>query len=79
MQTSDLIQEFEGLTRDFQGMIRQLRAERAVLMLTVQMIAIKDGGWSGEMARDALKRVGDWNTGILDHEGREMTRKERNA
>ena len=49
--------QFNSLVKDFQETIRELRTERAVMMLTLQEIAFGRSTDSGAKARETLARL----------------------
>jgi len=61
--------QFNSLVRDFQETIRELRTERAVMMLTLQEIALDHSAESGEKARETLARLEAFRNG--DEKGEE--------
>lgn len=56
MGTFDVVAEFEKLVQDFQAELRELRAERAALLMTMRSISLLDPekGGVGELARQTL-------------------------
>lgn len=57
MRVLDIEEELNGIVKDFRETIRKLRMERAVMMLTLQRIALDSRTDGGKLARETLSKL----------------------
>lgn len=56
MKTFDVVENFESLIKEFLTTIRELRAESRAYKVTLELIAVEDGGKAGKLAREVLDK-----------------------